>query len=162
MKIAIYPGSFDPFHNGHLDVARRAASVFERIVVGVLNNPDKSCSFSPEERIAMIREGIGDDERIEVQGFDGLVVDFAREVGATALVRGLRVISDFEYEFQMALMNRRLSPELETIFLMPRGMYIYLSSRLVKEVASLGGEVPELVPEGTLRRLRERYGKPEG
>jgi len=155
MKVAIFPGSFDPIHNGHVDIITRASRLFDRIVVAVLENPEKkACSFPPEERVAMIREAVGPDPRVEVTAFHGLTVDFARKTGATILVRGLRVISDFEYEFQMALMNRRLAPELETVFLMPRGKYIYLSSRLVKEVAALGGDVAALVPECALRKLR--------
>jgi pantetheine-phosphate adenylyltransferase len=163
MKIAVYPGSFDPIHNGHVDIIERAAHIFDRIVVAVLQNPEKKrCCFSTGERLAMIQEACAGIPTAEVQAFQGLVVDFARKVGATAIVRGLRAVSDFEYEFQMALMNRRLAPELETVFMMPRGMYIYVASRLVKEVASMGGDVTTLVPECALGKLEEKFGPRKG
>ena len=153
-RIAVYPGSFDPMHNGHLDIIERCRPLFDEVVVAVLRNEGKKPLFSVEERIEAIREMVGPDVRVE--SFSGLLVDFMDQVGARAVVRGLRAVSDFEYEFQMALMNRRLNPRVETVFMMPREDYIYLSSRLVKEVFSLGGNLTGLVPEPVLVRLRQR------
>jgi pantetheine-phosphate adenylyltransferase len=153
-RIAVYPGSFDPMHNGHLDIIERCRPLFDELVVAVLHNEGKKPLFSVEERIEAIREMVGPDVRVE--SFSGLLVDFMDQVGARAVVRGLRAVSDFEYEFQMALMNRRLNPRVETVFLMPREDYTYLSSRLVKEVFSLGGNLTGLVPEPVLARLRQR------
>jgi pantetheine-phosphate adenylyltransferase len=153
-RIAVYPGSFDPMHNGHLDIIERCRPLFDEVVVAVLRNEGKKPLFSVEERIEAIREMVGADVRVE--SFSGLLVDFMDQVGARAVVRGLRAVSDFEYEFQMALMNRRLNPRVETVFMMPREDYIYLSSRLVKEVFSLGGNLTGLVPEPVLARLRQR------
>ncbi|HSU83961.1 MAG TPA: pantetheine-phosphate adenylyltransferase [Thermoanaerobaculia bacterium] len=153
-RIAVYPGSFDPMHNGHLDIIERCRPLFDEVVVAVLRNEGKKPLFSVEERIEAIREMVGADVRVE--SFSGLLVDFMDRVGARAVVRGLRAVSDFEYELQMALMNRRLNPRVETVFMMPREDYIYLSSRLVKEVFSLGGNLTGLVPEPVLARLRQR------
>ncbi len=153
-RIAVYPGSFDPMHNGHLDIIERCRPLFDELVVAVLHNEGKKPLFSVEERIEAIREMVGPEVRVE--SFSGLLVDFMDQVGARAVVRGLRAVSDFEYEFQMALMNRRLNPRVETVFLMPREDYTYLSSRLVKEVFSLGGNLTGLVPEPVLARLRQR------
>jgi pantetheine-phosphate adenylyltransferase len=153
-RIAVYPGSFDPMHNGHLDIIERCRPLFDEVVVAVLRNEGKQPLFSVEERIESIREMVTGEVRVE--SFSGLLVDFMDQVGARAVVRGLRAVSDFEYEFQMALMNRRLNPRVETLFMMPREDYTYLSSRLVKEVFSLGGDLTGLVPEPVLVRLRQR------
>ncbi len=153
---AIYPGSFDPTTNGHLDVIGRASRIFDHLVVAVLNNSQKSALFSVPERVEMLKEAIEPFENVSVATFDGLMVDFARQQQAQAVVRGIRAISDYEYEFQMALMNRRLAPELETVFMMPAEKYSYVSSRLIKEVFRLGGSVDGLVPPRIVERLRER------
>jgi pantetheine-phosphate adenylyltransferase len=163
---AIYPGSFDPTTNGHLDVIARAARIFDHLVVAVLNNSEKSALFSVPERVEMLSESVQHIDNVSVATFNGLMVDFARQQQAQAVVRGIRAISDYEYEFQMALMNRRLAPELETVFMMPAEKYSYVSSRLIKEVFSLGGSVDGLVPPKIVERLRERakrnLGESEG
>ena len=152
MRTAIYPGSFDPVTLGHWDIIQRAEKLVDRLVVAVLRNPSKVSAFSVEERVAMLQELVGDRMAIEVTSFHGLLVDFAKSQGAQFIVRGVRAFSDFEYEFQMALMNRKLAPELETVFLMPKEKYSAVSSRLVREIGSMGGNLSELVPES----LRER------
>jgi len=160
--LAVYPGSFDPVTNGHLDIIRRGSRLFDRIVVAILRNPEKRALFSLKERkriVLMATEGI---PNVSVDSFDGLLVDYARRRGARVIVRGLRALSDFEYEYQMALMNRRLDSEIETVFMMPSEAYSYLSSRLVKEVVRLGGSVSGLVPEEVERRLGERIGNGPG
>jgi pantetheine-phosphate adenylyltransferase len=154
--VAIYPGSFDPLTNGHVDIIRRGARLFDRIVVGVLINLEKSPLFTVPERVTLAREVFRDTPNVEVDTFDGLLVDYARRKRATVIVRGLRAISDFEYEMQMALMNRRLNPEVETVFMMPAEPYTYVSSRLVKEVVALGGSVTGLVPELVEDHLRDK------
>ncbi len=156
MVVAIYPGSFDPLTNGHVDIIHRGARLFDRIVVGVLINLEKAPLFTVPERVAIAREVFRDLPNVEVDTFDGLLVDYARRKGASVIVRGLRAISDFEYEMQMALMNRRLSPEVETVFMMPAEPYTYVSSRLVKEVVALGGTVHGLVPDIVEARLRDK------
>jgi pantetheine-phosphate adenylyltransferase len=155
-RIAIYPGSFDPLTNGHVDIITRGARLFDQIVVGLLNNPEKAPLFSVEEREGIIREVFADLGNVEVDVFHGLLVDYARRRQASVIVRGLRAISDFEYEMQMALMNRRLSPDIETVFMMPAETYTYVSSRLVKEIFSLGGDVSGLVPAVVESRLRQK------
>ena len=158
-SLAVFPGSFDPITNGHLDIIARGLSVFDEVLIAILMNPEKSPLFTVEERVATIQEAYQGDARVRVETFSGLLVDYAEKVGASVIVRGLRAVSDFEYEFQMALMNRRLNPHIETVFMMPAEGYSYLSSRLVKEVFQLGGRVSELVPPVVERRLREKSGK---
>ena len=153
---AIYPGSFDPLTNGHLDLIARAAKIFDHLVVAILRNSSKNPLFSVEERVAMLTEGTSEFENVSVATFDGLLVDFAQEQRAQAVVRGIRAISDYEYEFQMALMNRRLAPDVETIFLMPDAKYSFVSSRLVKEVFRLGGSVDGLVPKFVVERMHDK------
>ena len=153
---AIYPGSFDPVTNGHLDLVARGAMLFDRLIVAVLRNSAKHPLFSVEDRVAMLREGVDAYGNVEVAAFDGLLVDFARAQGARAVLRGIRAISDYEYELQMAHMNRRLNPDIETIFMMPDVKYSYVSSRLVKEAFRLGGSVEGLVPQPVIVRLRRQ------
>lgn len=158
IRTAVYPGSFDPITNGHVDIIRRSLQVFDRVIVAVAFNPHKdSAWFSPEERVEMIRDSFaGEDDRVIADSFNGLLVDYAAAKGATAIVRGLRAVADFEYEFQMTSMNRHLKPEVETIFMVAGESHFYVSSRLVKEVASLGGDVTGLLPDHVLRRLLAR------
>jgi pantetheine-phosphate adenylyltransferase len=156
---ALYPGTFDPPTNGHIDLIQRGAKLFDHLVVAVLNNPGKNPFFTVEERVEMLQESISALSNVSVATFDGLMVDFARQQGASAVLRGIRAISDYEYEFQMALMNRRLAPEIETVFLQPAGRYSFVSSRMLKEVFSFGGEVTGLVPPNVLKRLRSRFSK---
>lgn len=155
-RIAVYPGSFDPVHNGHIDIIERGCPIFDEVVVAVLQNTSKEPLFSIDERVEILREVLADHPRCVVRSFTGLLVDFMSEIGARTIVRGLRAVSDFESEFQMALMNRRLDPRVETVFLTPKEEYSYLSSRLTKEVFLLGGNLEGLVPEAVLERLRER------
>jgi pantetheine-phosphate adenylyltransferase len=156
-RVALYAGSFDPLTNGHLDILARARRLADRVVVAILENDAKQPLFSVEERLSMIRETVGDDPAVPIRSFSGLLVDFARQTQATLIVRGLRAVSDYEYELQMALMNRRLAPEIETVFLMAKEEYSYVSSRLVKEVAGLKGDVSGLVPEAVRQRLVSRF-----
>jgi pantetheine-phosphate adenylyltransferase len=156
---AIYPGSFDPVTNGHVDIIERGLKVFERVVVAVLENPKKRPLFTTKERVRMIHEIFASRKEVEVRAFDGLLVDFARAQGTTVVMRGLRAISDFEYEFQMALMNRSLAPDIETFFMMPSVHYSFLSSNVVREVAALGGSVEGLVPGLVARKLRSKLGR---
>jgi pantetheine-phosphate adenylyltransferase len=154
--IAVFPGSFDPLTNGHVDIIERGCYLFDKVIVSVLINRDKMPLFTVEERVAMIRAVFREHPNVEVDTFDGLLVDYARRKGVHAIIRGLRAVSDFEYEFQMALMNRRLNQTLETVFLMPAEQYTYTSSRLIKEVFMLGGEVRGLVPPVVEERLRQK------
>ena len=155
--LAVYPGTFDPITYGHIDVVERAAQLFQRVVILVARNTSKTPLFTDDERIAMIREVFRSNGSIEVDGFDGLLVDYARQRKASVIVRGLRAVSDFEIEFQMALTNRKLSKELETIFLVPREQYSYLNSTIVREIARLGGDVSDFVPPPVRRRLRAKF-----
>jgi pantetheine-phosphate adenylyltransferase len=154
--LAVYPGSFDPLTNGHVDIIERGARLFDRIVVAILVNAEKSPLFSTAERVEIARKVFKDHANVEVDTFDGLLVDYVAKRKANVLVRGLRAVSDFEYEFQMALMNRHLNPAIETVFMMPAEKYSYISSRLIKEVFALGGQVRGLVPELVETRLREK------
>ena len=156
MRLAIYPGSFDPITNGHLDVIARAATLFDEVIVAPASNEAKPGLFSTEERVEMLREVTSRFPNVKVSAFAGLLVEFARLQGAVAVVRGLRAVSDFEFEFQMALMNRRLAPDIETVFLQPAGRYSFVSSRMVKEVFGAGGDITGLVPTNVLKRLRAR------
>ncbi len=156
-SLAVFPGSFDPITNGHVDIIARGLSVFDEVKIAILLNPDKRPLFTVEERVEIIRATYKREPRVSVDTFSGLLVDYAEEVGASVIVRGLRAISDFEYEFQMALMNRRLNPRIETVFMMPAEQYSYLSSRLVKEVVQLGGQVRGLVPPVVEGGLNEKY-----
>ena len=156
-KIAIYPGTFDPITNGHVDLIQRGLRIFDQIIVAVAMNPKKTSLFTVEERVRMAEEavkGLGD---VKVESFDGLLMDYAREKGATAIIRGLRAVSDFEYELQMALMNRRLDSEVETVFMMPSEEYSYLTSSIVKEVASLKGSTKGLVPDIVEKEFRKKF-----
>src|ERR1041384_777870 len=155
-RLAIFPGSFDPVTNGHVDIVLRSAHLFERVLVAVLVNPEKRPLFTPEERVAIIREVFAEYPNVEVDTFDGLLVEYARKRRASAIVRGIRAVSDYEFEFHMALMIRHLEPTLETVFMMPAEQYTYLSSRLIKEVFSLGGDVSGLVPAVVEQRMRDK------
>jgi pantetheine-phosphate adenylyltransferase len=157
MRRAIYPGSFDPVTKGHLDVVQRAAGLFDEVIVAVAHNEQKAGLFTMEERVALLGETLGGLANVRVTQFRGLLVDFARNEKVNAVIRGLRAISDFEFEFQMALMNRKLEPTVETIFLMPREEYTAISSRIVKEIARLGGNVEAFVPLWVARALREKF-----
>ncbi len=159
---ALYPGTFDPPTNGHIDLIKRGAKIFDHLTVAVLNNPVKDPLFTVEERAEMLREVTAEIGNVSVARFDGLMVEFARQQGASAVLRGIRAISDYEHEFQMALMNRRLAPEVETVFLQPAGRYSFVSSRMVKEVFSFGGDITGLVPPNVLKRLRARIKNGNG
>ena len=154
--IAIYPGSFDPPTNGHLDLMERGAKIFEELVVSILRNSEKSPMFSVAERLEMLRELTGDLKNVRIDTFDGLMVEYAKSMDAMCVLRGIRAISDYEYELQMALMNRKIEPTLETVFMMPADKYSYVSTRLVREVAQAGGPVKGLVPEVVEQKLREK------
>jgi pantetheine-phosphate adenylyltransferase len=157
-RIGIYPGSFDPITHGHEDLIRRSLAFVDKVVVAVAENVAKQPLFNQDERLALIREAVK-DARVEARVFDGLLVEFAKTVGATVIVRGLRAVSDFEYEFQMALMNRNLAPAIETVFLVPAFDLTYLSSSLVREVARFGGDVSALVHPAVQRALKQKYGR---
>lgn len=157
LQRAIYPGSFDPVTNGHLDLIQRALEIFDEVIVAVAHNEAKKPLFSTEERIALLKESLGDQPGLFIESLEGLLVDCARKREAFVVIRGLRAVSDFEFEFQMALMNRRLEPKIETIFLAPREDCIFLSSRIVKEVASLGGDITLFVPKPIVAALHEKF-----
>ncbi len=159
-SLAVYPGTFDPITNGHIDLIKRALRIFDRLIVAIGENPAKKPLFTLEERLSMVKEAISAfpcRDRIEVESFSGLLVDFAANKGARVIVRGLRAVSDFEYEFQLALMNRRLNRQIETIFLMPGFKWFYISSTIVKEAAKFGGDVSGLVPPNVEEKLREKF-----
>ncbi len=158
MRTAIYPGSFDPLTNGHLDIVHRAAKLFDRVVVAVAKNESKKPLFSLKERLNLVQTAIGDLKNVEADSFEGLLVDYAERQHGHTIIRGLRAVSDFEFEFQLALMNRKLNGRVETIFMMPKETYTFLSSRLVKEIACLGGNVEPFVPEHVRTALSEKFG----
>lgn len=162
MRKAIYPGSFDPVTFGHIDVLERAVKIFDKVIIAVAKNPDKSAMFSLEERVAMLKEITKGRANVEVDAFDGLLVEYAANKGAPVVIRGLRALSDFEYEFQMALTNRKLADNIETIFMMPSESYSYLSSRMIKEIATLGGNIRHFVPESVAKRLLDRITEKSG
>jgi pantetheine-phosphate adenylyltransferase len=162
MKLAVYPGSFDPLTNGHVDIIERGTRLFDKIIVAILVNVDKSPLFSAQERVEIVREVFKGRPNVEVDTFDGLLVDYVTTRNADVIVRGLRALSDFETELQMALMNRRLNPRIETVYMMPAEQYTYISSRLIKEVFSLGGQVRGLVPAIVELRLKEKRFRPVG
>jgi len=157
LRLGIYPGTFDPITNGHLDLIKRSFKVVDKLIVAVSQYSPKSQIFSIEERVDMIRKSVDIDMPVEVEVFDGLLVDFVAGKGASVIIRGLRALSDFEYEFQMALMNKQLNKDIEVIFMVPDVSFTYLSSTIVREVVELGGDVSDLVPEPVLKRLRERF-----
>jgi pantetheine-phosphate adenylyltransferase len=156
-RIALYPGSFDPPTNGHLSIIQRGLKMFDGLIVAVLKNPAKDAVFSIEERVDLLREAVNGDSRVKVKTFSGLLVKFAQEEGVNTVLRGLRAVSDFEYEFQMANMNRKLDPGIETLFMMTGEDYFYISSRFVRDVARLGGDVSGLVPPNVLKALKKRF-----
>jgi pantetheine-phosphate adenylyltransferase len=153
MRTAIYPGSFDPITNGHLDLVHRATKLFDRVIVAVAINESKKPLFTLKERITLVKRSLADSPKVEVDSFDGLLVNYVEKQGGQAIIRGLRAVSDFEFEFQLALMNRKLNGEVETIFMMPKDTYTFLSSRIVKEIARLGGDVSSFVPKPVQRAL---------
>jgi pantetheine-phosphate adenylyltransferase len=157
MRKAVYPGSFDPITNGHVDIIKRGLKIFDRILVAVLENPKKKPLFSAEERVSMIKDIFAGQKNTEAKAFHGLLVEFAKKNDAKVVIRGLRAISDFEYEFQMALMNMKLDPEIETFFMMPNLSYSFLSSNMVKEIFMLGGCLRDLVPDQVEKKLREKF-----
>jgi pantetheine-phosphate adenylyltransferase len=160
MRSAIYPGSFDPLTNGHLSLIQRGLKMFDRLIVAIAVNPKKTPLFTTEERVVMIRDAIGAEPRVEIDSFEGLLVDYVRRRNMNVVLRGLRAMSDFEFEFQLANMNRRLAPEVETVFMMTGEDYFYVSSNLVREVASFGGNVEGMVPPNVLAQLRARFAPP--
>jgi pantetheine-phosphate adenylyltransferase len=158
MRIAVYPGSFDPVTNGHLDLIQRGLLLFDQMVVAIADNPNKKPLFSGEERLEMVRKTMKDDKRVEIMLFSGLLANLAEERKACAIIRGVRAVSDFEFEFQLALMNRKLAPHTETVFLIPSEKYTYLSSNLIKDIARFDGDVSCFVPEIVRGRLKEKFG----
>ncbi|MBW6458682.1 MAG: pantetheine-phosphate adenylyltransferase [FCB group bacterium] len=158
-RIAIYPGTFDPITNGHLDIIKRAVKIFDTVIVAVSDNVMKKTLFSMSERVDMISETVRDIPNVEVDAFDSLLIDYCHKKGAAALIRGLRAVSDFEYEFQMALINRKIGKDVESVFLMPKEKYTYLSSSVIKEIAGYGGDVSCFVPENVNKRLIKKYAE---
>lgn len=158
MRIAIYPGSFDPVTNGHLDLIRRGLLLFDRLVVAIADNPNKKPLFSGAERQEMVKSTVEDQERVEILLFTGLLANLVKERRACAIIRGVRAVSDFEFEFQLALMNRRLAPYAETVFLIPSEKYTYLSSNLIKDIARFDGDISPFVPDVVKRKLKEKFG----
>lgn len=156
-RTVVYPGSFDPVTYGHIDIIKRASKLFTRVIVAVVSNPNKKTLFSMDERLEMLYSTLKEFNNVEVDSFDGLLIDYVKFLGVSTVVRGLRAVSDFEYEFQMALVNRRMYPDFDTIFLMPSEKYIFLSSSIVKEIAKLGGDVSDFVPPIVKRMLQEKY-----
>ena len=156
-KVAVYPGTFDPITNGHLGILTRALKIFDNLVIAILNNPKKVPLFSMDERIAMIKEVLRDQRRVQIDSYNGLLVDYVVKKNSNVIIRGLRALSDFEYEFQMALMNRKLAPKIITVFLMPHDKYTYLNSSIIREVASFGGDVSQFVPPGVAQRLQAKF-----
>lgn len=159
MRKVLYPGTFDPVTNGHIDIIKKAANLFDEVIVTVAINPSKTPLFSVEERIKMLKESLKDYKTVKVDSFDGLVVDHSHNLGTIGIIRGLRAVSDFEYEFQMALMNKKLAEDITTIFLIPHEKYSYLNSTIVKNLASLGGDISDFVPPNVLQELKKKYGK---
>ncbi len=159
MRIAIYPGTFDPITYGHLDILERALKLFDKVIITTAKNPSKTPLFGERERLRLIRESVKKYRRVTVDSFDGLLVDYARRKKATAILRGLRAISDFEYELQMALMNRKLNPTIETVFLMPNEKYTYLNSNIVREIAGLKGDVRKFVPAVVRKALQKKFNR---
>lgn len=158
MKKVVYPGTFDPVTNGHLDIITRAAKLFDKVVVAVSTNPNKIPLFTVDERVEMIQTATSKLKNVSVDSFQGLLVQYANAQNASAIIRGLREVSDFEYEFQMTLMNRKQMPNIETVFLMPNEQYTYINSTIVKEIASLGGEIHCFIPENVVKKLQEKFG----
>jgi pantetheine-phosphate adenylyltransferase len=158
MRTVIYPGSFDPFTNGHLDLAQRAAKLFDKVIVAVAQSDGKNPLFTSAERLDLVRQSIKGLDNVAADAFDGLLIDYVQRRGGQAVVRGLRAVSDFEFEFQLALMNRKLNEQIETIFMMPKETYTFLSSRIVKEIARLGGDVSAFVPPHVVMALRKKLG----
>jgi pantetheine-phosphate adenylyltransferase len=159
MRTVLYPGTFDPITNGHIDIIKRARDLFDSVIVTIAVNPSKNPLFSLEERLILIKESISDFDNIIVDSFEGLVVDYARKTGAIGIIRGLRAVSDFEYEFQMALMNRKLAENISTIFLMPHEKYTYLNSSIVRNLAELGSDVSDFVPAAVQKALKKKFNR---
>jgi len=158
MRTVIYPGSFDPLTNGHLDIVHRAARLFDKVIVAVAKNESKNPLFTMSERLGLVRQSVTELPNVEVDSFEGLLVEYVEANGGQAVIRGLRAVSDFEFEFQLALMNRKLNERVETIFMMPKDTYTFLSSRIVKEIARLGGDVQSFVPPAVVKALRKKFG----
>ncbi len=162
MKICVYPGSFDPITNGHLDIIDRASKVFDKLIVAVLVNPGKNPVFTLEERVQLIKDSIGDAPNIEVDSFSGLLIDYMINKNSKIIIKGLRVVTDFEYEFQMALLNKNLNPDIETVFMMTNSKYSYLSSSMIKEIASLGANIDEFVPDIIKNKILDKFNVRKG
>jgi pantetheine-phosphate adenylyltransferase len=158
MRTVIYPGSFDPLTNGHLDIVHRAARLFDKVIVAVAKNESKNPLFTMSDRLGLVRQSTADLSNVSVDSFEGLLVEYVEANGGQAVIRGLRAVSDFEFEFQLALMNRKLNERVETIFMMPKDTYTFLSSRIVKEIARLGGDVQSFVPPAVVKALRKKFG----